>query len=630
MDLDDMMAVANAARIEELEGLLKRDREAYARGEPIVTDAVYDARKDELASLKADSPEVTAIGAPPQSEWKKVRHEILMGSLEKVNLPDELAKWQADMKVTGKPMLVTEKLDGFSIVLHYVDGALTLGATRGGGEEGEDITVNVRRMKGVPAKLGTLTAQFRGEVILTKSALQAHFPDYKNTRNAASGVARRLDGEGVEHLTVLIYQIAEGFEAPLRQLHMQKIEELGFKTPNWSVHVDVVPEWEAYQAGKRDVLDYDIDGLVVEVDDLAVQQGLGEKDGRPHGARAFKFAAPARETTLRRIESPTGATGRMTPVAVLDPVDLLGTTVTNASLYNWKYIRDLGLDIGAKVLVARANDVIPRVTELVQGTGTIANNPTHCESCGTAAEWEGEYLVCPNSAGCPAQAVGRLQRYIKELNVLEWGEAVLERLVESGLAKSVPDLYRLTKDQIVSLDRMGEKSAENLLKTLWAKNPVPVEQFLGALSIRTCGSSTFTLIMDAGYDTLDKIRVITLDQLMAIKGLGPVKSDTIYRWFKTESSIIDDAIAAGLKLTERVKGSLTGASFCFTGKTQMKRADLEAIVKERGGTVKGSVGKGLTYLVMSDPNSGSTKAVAAQKHGTKIISEDEFLKLAGV
>jgi DNA ligase (NAD+) len=631
MNLDDMEALANEARADQLEVQVKVEREAYEAGHPIVSDAVFDAHRDELKGLRPNSPQVKQVGAAPKSEWAKVTHWSPMGSLDKVNTPAELAKWRTDLKIENEPLLVTEKLDGISIALEYVGGRLKRAATRGDGITGEDITVNVRRMQGVPATLpvkGEL--HVRGEIIITKSDHAKHFPDMKNTRNGASGCAKRSDGENVEHLTVITYQIAEGYEAPLRQTHLSMLAQLGFLTPNWSVTVSPEHEWEDYQKSKRAALDYDIDGLVVEIDDHAKQLALGEKDLVPYGARAFKFAAPSRETTLRKIISDTGATGRMTPVAIFDPVDLLGTTVTNASLYNWKYIRDMGLDIGARILVARANDVIPRVTELVKGTGKIANNPAQCSSCNALAEWDGEYLVCPNTAGCPAQAVGRLQRYIGELNVLEWGEAVLVRLVESGLVKTVPDLYRLTTEQIASLDRMGEKSAENLHRNLWAKNPIPLEVFLGALSIPNCGSSTFTLIMDAGYDTLDTLPYITFDQLQAIKGLGPVKSKTLSTWFQGNLELIDDALRAGVKVSERIKGGLTGSSFCFTGKTTMKRADLEELVKSRGGTVKGSVGKGLTYLVMSDPSSGSSKAQAAAKHGTKTISEVEFMKLAGV
>lgn len=629
MDFDDVMQEIVTSRADELETLLRQARHKYTAGESTVTDAVYDAWKDELLTLRADSPEIRAIGAVPVTAWSKVRHEILMGSLEKVNSPEELVAWRNAYGASEEPLLVTEKLDGISIALIYTNGVLSRAVTRGDGEVGEDITPNVRRMKGIPQTLSGVNAHLRGEVIITKSDLARHFPGYKNTRNSAAGLAKRLDGSGVEHLTVLVYQIAEGFDAPLRHMHLIQLQKWGFKTPNWCVHVAPEEEWQEYQLSKRDALDYDIDGLVVEVDNLTKQLALGEKDGRPHGARAFKFAAPARQTILRKIENQTGATGRVTPVAVFDTVDLLGTSVTNASLYNWKYIRDLGLDIGAKILVARANDVIPRVTELVEGTGTLAAHPTECTSCGGSLEWDGEYLVCLNQAQCPAQALGRLQRYIKELNILEWGEAVLERLLEAGLVKDVVDLYSLTQDQLAGIERMGEKSAATLLKTLWAKNPIPVEQFLGALSIPGCATSTISMIMDAGFDTLTLIRTLTLTQLQGVKGLGPIKSEAIYQWLQTNSSVIDAVLAKGVRLSDRVKGTLTGLSFCFTGKTKTKRPELEAMVKNAGGTVKSSVGKGLSYLVMSDPNSGSSKAQAAAKHGTKTISEDDFLGLVG-
>lgn len=639
MDLDELFSFATQSRVNELEAALKKARESYTNGTPTVSDEVYDAWKDELASLRVDSPEVKAIGATPASEWQKVRHEIPMGSLEKVNTPEELTAWLAGIKAMASDVLVTEKLDGISVALKYDNGVLVQAATRGDGEIGEDITPNVRKMQGVPTHIATTgVMQVRGEIILTKSDLAIHFPDLKNTRNGASGVAKRLDGKGAEHLTVLVYQMAEGPEVQGRYAQLELLRKLGFRTPNYvaclavpglmPISDSVLALWQKYQAGRRDSLDYDIDGLVVEINHLPTLLALGEKDGRPHGARAFKFAPPARETTLRTIQSQTGATGRMTPVAVFDVVDLLGTSVTNASLYNWKYIRDLGLDVGARILVARANDVIPRVTQLITGTGTTAEPPTGCDSCGASPVWDGEYLVCPNTFDCPAQALGRLQRFVKELNVLEWGEAVLERLLAAGLVRTVPDLYRLTKDQLMGIERMGEKSADNLRKTLWGKNPLPIEVFLGGLSIPGCGSSTIALVMDAGYDTLDKLRAVKLDQLQDVKGLGPVKSAALHMWIQTHWNLVTEAQEAGLRLTERVKGTLTGFSFCFTGKTTMKRADLEAMVKDGGGTVKSSVGKGLTYLVMADPSSGTSKAQAAQKHGTKTISEDEFLKLA--
>jgi DNA ligase (NAD+) len=556
-----------------------------------------------------------------------------MGSLEKVNTPDELKAWAAKQGKATRPFLVTEKLDGISIALIMRKGKVIQALTRGDGTTGEDITANVRKMKGLPQ--GDMfwpdaDLHVRGEIVLLKADLKEHFPGYKNPRNAAAGIAKRLDGEGSEHLKVLSYQVAEGSVRDSRATMMDQLMRWGFAVPFWKKVTlsEVIDEWERYQKETREALDYDIDGLVVEYDDFAYQLGLGEKDGRPHGARAFKFAGIAKETTLRGIQNQTGSQGRITPVGVFDPVDLMGTTVTNASLYNWKYIRDLGLDIGAKVLIHRAGDVIPRCGQIVTSTGTVAKPPTNCPSCDAPTEMDGEYLTCPNTAACPAQTLGRLQRYIKEQNILEWGEAVLERLIEAGKVKTVADLYRLKEKDLMSIDRMGAKSAAKLINTLWGKNPIPAEQFLGALAIPMCGSSTFELIMDAGYDTVAKIYAMTFDQLQAVKGLGPVKSETVHNWLKKNPNAVSEVEALGLKISNRTIGSLTGKSFCFTGKSTMKRADLEALVKSKGGTVKSSVGKGLTYLVMADPSSGSSKAQAAQKLGTETISEESFMKMA--
>ena len=617
-------------RANELEKLIADAREQYhAKHAPKVSDATFDAWKDELRELRPKSPQVTGVGAKPKSAWKKVSHEIPMGSLDKVNFPAEMDKWVKDHSPLHA-LFVTEKLDGISVALRYENGIFTQGITRGDGQEGEDITRNVARMHGVPAKLKkNWTGQIRGEIICTLSSLAKNFPEYSNPRNTAGGIASRLDGTGSEHLTVLAYRIAEGADdVRERYDQFELLRKLGFKTPNGTVTDSPVAVWEEYQTAKRDKLDYAIDGLVVEINDVAKQESLGESSGCPNGAVAFKFAAPTRESTLRQIDNQTGGAGHITPVAIFDEVNLLGTKVTRASLYNWKYIRDLKLDVGARILVARANDVIPRVTEVVKVTKTVAEPPKKCPSCGAPTDWDGEYLICTDTAECPAQILGRLVRYVKSLNILEWGEAVLERLVAAGMVTNVADLYRLQKLNLADIDRMGEKSAQNLLQTLWAKNPLPIESFFGALSIPGCGESMIRLIVDAGYDTVDKLLAVRFKQLMAINGLGPVRSQTLSDWFEIHGkSVVKDALSTGLKLKDRVKGSLTGKSFCFTGKSENKRADLEDMVRNAGGTVKGSVGAGLTYLVMADPSSSSTKAQAARKHGTETISERDFIKM---
>jgi len=622
------------ARIAELEGLIGKARNDYYNKQPNVTDEVYDAWVDELSMLDAVNRVVVQVGAAPVSEWKKVKHDHPMGSLNKVNALEEMTDW-VNSYAPGEALLVTEKLDGISVQVRYFNGKLVQAATRGDGHTGEEITANVLKMKGIFPRLPKkLNLVLRGEIVLLKSDHEAWFKDdYANTRNAASGISKRYDGRGCDHLTVMFYHVAEGANFTTEEDQFRYLQELGFVTPWWSLSGmwmgiktphDI---WVDYQQGKRDRLDYDIDGLVVRVNNLAKQLALGEKDLRPKGAVAFKFAPVTRETIVRQILRQTGGTGRITPVAVFDSVNLMGAQVTNASLYNWKYIKDLGLDVGSRVLVARANDVIPRVVSLVRGSGSVNQPPATCDVCGANVVQDGEYHVCPNWTGCPAQVTGRLSQWIATLNVLEWGDTLLEKLVSTGLVKSVPDLYLLTEEQVAGLDRMGPKVAAKVLANLNEKKDLPLETVLGALSIPGVAVSTIKMVMEAGIDTLDAIRDASLEQLMKVTGLGPVKAESLFTWLKNHGHVVDELQLAGVSIIDRVKGRLTGMTFCFTGTMARKRPELESLVTSNGGVVKSSVTKKLSYLVAAD--SSTTKAATARKYGTKVITEDEFLQLVG-
>lgn len=618
-------------RVSELEQQLLQANQDYYNGTPSVPDEVYDAWRDELRDLDSESAVLKQIGAPPASEWSKVKHDHTMGSLDKVNTPDELLAWVAKVQRPQDMLVVTEKLDGISISLRYEKGKLTLAATRGDGAIGEDITSNVRRMKDVPSSVSLLdTFTVRGEIVLLKADFEEHFSDKANTRNAAAGTAKRTDGKGSEHLSVLTYQIVEGVEVASEDAQLIELGNLGFRTPNWTLlptAVEVNTLWQKYEDSLREGLPYEIDGLVVRMDDLAHQTSLGDVHGRPNGAVAFKFTPPARESTLLEIIWQVGGTGRITPVAVFEPVTLVGATVTRASLYNIAYIEQLGVNVGARILVVRANDVIPRVTQVVKAAGMVTQAPKCCPSCGTETTRDGEYVVCPNLASCPAQTVGRLKAWIRELRILEWGESLLQRLADAGIVSSVADLYKLQKSQIAALDRMADKSAENVLKTLWAANPVALENFLGGLSIPLCATSIIKLVIDAGFDTLDKIQSMTYAQLLDIPGLGPKRADAIHDGLRSRQDLIVSLLSNGVKIKERTVGRLTGTSVCFTGKSVRKRAELESLAVNAGASVKGSVGKGLTYLILADPNSTTSKAEAARKHGTVCVSEEDFVEM---
>lgn len=624
-------------RIKELADELLRAKYTYYNiklpdgSQPLhLSDKVYDAREAELRSLDANHWVLKIVGAPQtQSEWKKAKHQIPMGSLNKVNLPVELTAWAKDKD--KELWFVTQKLDGLSIEVVYEKGKLVQGITRGDGETGEDITVNVERMVGVNSDLKEdFTGSLRGEIMMLNSVWKKDFADKANPRNAASGVSKRLDGVGVDKLNIIFYQVLGDvdFKTEVEQFTWLKDHKLGIPE-YWTFKKieEVGTHWRDYQDTERDLLDYDIDGLVIRINDMAKQMSLGDKDLRPLGAIAFKFDNETKESIVRDIIWQVGNSGRITPVAVVDPVQLVGATVTRASIYNMAYIEELKLDIGAKVLVARANDVIPRIEELVQGTGKVAKPPQFCPECGGFTKQDGENLMCANTKHCRAQIIGRIKNWVKELNLLEWGDTLIEKLVDAKKVKTVSDLYLLEQNDIANLDRLGDKTAQKCLDILWADTEVPLDIFLGALSIPMIGGSTIRAIMNAGCDTLEKFGQLGALEFEQVPGVGPTKAKFLADGLKSNQKMILDLLDNGVTIKAKVQGTMTGRSVCFTGSMKMKRPLLEKMAAEQGADVKNSVGKGLTYLVIADPNSTSSKAQAARKLGTKLITEDEFLDL---
>jgi DNA ligase (NAD+) len=360
------MSLETRAR-ELIRNIAKADDDYYNKSKPTVSDAVYDAWRDELKELSKRQAldkkllqkieyTLSRVGINAVSEWKKVRHTVPMASLNKVNTAAEFEAWARECRT--KDILLTEKLDGISVDTYWVDSVLKQALTRGDGDTGEDITVNVRKMKGIPTKLkGKFTGHVRGEIVLLRSDHKKHFPEYANPRNAASGIAKRYDGVGSEHLSVKMYTDASSDHHRTEEEMFQHLKGLGFDTPWFGICKDVVAvlaKYKKYEASIREELDYEIDGLVARVNDMAAQIALGDMGRGPKGQIAFKFAAETRESTLRKIIWQVGSTGRVTPVAEFDEVQLVGAKINRASLYNASYIRELGLGVGCKIIVSRA------------------------------------------------------------------------------------------------------------------------------------------------------------------------------------------------------------------------------------------------------------------------------------
>lgn len=627
-------------RVTELAALLRQYKEAYYNGEPLVTDAAYDELEDELRRLEPGHPLLTSVGAPPVEEWPKARHAIPMGSLNKAVNEAELRQWVARCDQLGAEsglpsiagdLLVTEKLDGLSLAVNYEDGNLVSAITRGDGRIGERITENARRMKGVPAKLPGVTGSIRGEIILKLSDMRRAFPGYESPpRNKAAGLSKRLDGQGTENLTVMFYDL-EGEEFATEKEKYERLEAMGLIVP-WYTVTDLegaLAAHAAYVKKKRADLDYEIDGLVVRANDLRTQHLLGELGDRPRAAVAFKFPSMAKISKVIGITWETGPSGRVTPLANVEPVEIGGAKVQHVSLHNASNVERLGVGVGDEVLVSRRNDVIPYLEEVVVKHGEVAAAPTTCAVCGEPITRRGEYLVCTNLQ-CRAIVEGRLRRWVGVLDVQDLGEKLITQLVDAKLVSEPADLYRLTADDIAGLERRGALSGKKVIDNLHAKMPLPLPLFLAALGMDDFAYETAKLLVAAGFDTLDKLHALTLDDLAGIRGLGAIKAKNVVAGLAARKDEIQRLVDAGVKVVApSAGGGFGGKSFCFTGTLPRPRKEYEDLVEKHGGTVLSGVTKELDYLVLADPASGSTKAEKAKKYGTQCIDADQFMALVG-
>ena len=629
------------ARITELAALLRKYKDAYYNDSPLVSDAAYDALEDELRELDPDHALLKTVGSPAAvTAWEKARHAIPMDSLNKAVDLDEFRAWatkcdelaaKAKLKTVSRDLFVTEKLDGLSLAVTYEKGKLVDAITRGDGEVGERITSNACRMKGVPQKLKSpASITVRGEIILRLSDMKKAFPGAANPRNQASGTSKRLDGKGCEHLSVLFYNL-DGEEIADEVKKFKRLVALGLAVPSsQATDLDgVLALHDDYAKQKRAKLDYEIDGLVVRANNVHTQHMLGELGNRPRAAVAFKFASQAKVTRLVDILWETGPSGRVSPVAVVEPVVLAGATVRRASLHNAGNVAALGIGIGDEVLVSRRNDVIPYVEEVVSKKGKAVKAPTRCATCKSALEKIGEYLSCRNRE-CSALVEGRIQNWIGAVGCLDWGEKLIAQLVEAELVSEPADLYKLKPAQIANLERRGDVIAKKVLDNLRAQLPLSLPKFLAALGIENFGLQTAKALVAAGFDSLEKVQAAKLAELSVLPGVGPAKAKAVVDGLAVRKAEIKRLLAVGVVPVNKANaGPLAGKTFCFTGALSRPRKELEQLVEQRGGTLLSGVTKDLNYLVMADPTSGSSKSQKARQYGTECLDEAGFLALVG-
>ena len=637
----------------------------YIDQSPILSDDEYDSIVKEIRGIEADHPDWVLPESPTQrvsgevsTGFKKERHPQPILSLANAYSRDELGAWleritRLDERVRFGRFVAEPKFDGLTVVLHYENGVFTRGVTRGDGVQGEDVSSNIRTIKTVPMKLtGTHPARLvvRGEAIIENKdfeKLNAALAEkgektYLTPRNTASGALRNIDPKvtAARPLKVFAYAVVDGDPEVTALGQWEKLQYL--KDAGFLVSRDITlcasleEIWAACTgfANKRAEMAFDIDGVVIKVDDASLMDSLGVAGKDPRGAIAYKFPAQEKSTKLLQVGLQVGRSGVITPVAIMRPVEIGGVVVEQATLHNFAYIEDRDIRIGDTVLIKRAGDVIPYVMgvlfEVRDGSEQPFSRPENCPVCGSKLEAsETDIALYCRNTGCPARVLRALQMWVSKsgMNIISLGDRVVEDLYNKGLIKDVVDIYLLTKEQLVELEGFGPKKAENILASIEESRSRPLATVISSLQIEGVGESTAEDLA-ARYPDFRALRAITREGLLQIENIGEKIADSILKWFSQPVNLaLLERLEGQLnppapRITGTDSGKLLGLTFVITGTLTQPRAYYESRIKENGGSIVDSVSKKTSYLLLGE-NPGS-KLEKARKNGVTVISENDL------
>lgn len=650
-------------RVKKLREEIERHNHSYyVLDNPTVDDYTYDMLMQELKGLEEQYPELADKNSPTQrvggealNLFEKVEHRVQMGSLQDVFSCEQVKAFTDRCEeASAKPVYVVEpKIDGLSVSLEYADGEFVRGSTRGDGFVGEDVTANLKTIKSIPLKLKNAPAflEVRGEVYMPRDTflkLVERQEDndetpFKNPRNAAAGSLRQKNPKiaaerGLDIFVFNIQQI-EGAEITSHKQSLDYLKNLGFKVIADYKQVQSYAEIEErinHIGDMRSEYGFDIDGVVIKIDDFALRERMGATAKVPKWAVAYKFPPEEKETTLLDIEVNVGRTGAITPVAVFEPVLLAGTSVSRAVLHNQEFITEKDIRIGDRILVRKAGEIIP---EVLRSVSHVVNSvpyklPEYCPVCGDkAVKFADEAaLRCPN-VDCPAQLKRNIIHFASKgaMNIDGLGEAIVTQLLDEKLISGVTDIYRLTAEQLEALERFGKKSAENLIKAIETSKENPLDRVIFALGIRNIGQSGAKLLCDR-FGSIEDIMNASAEDIAAIDGFGEVMSENVVSAFhdKHFSDVVAELKALGVKMEYEKQYSndnrFEGKTFVLTGTlSSMTRDEAKEIIVRLGGKAAGSVSKKTSYVVAGEE--AGSKLTKAQELGVTILSEREFLDM---
>ena len=669
MILDEVREQVDALRQE----IRQHDHRYYVLDAPIISDAEYDALLDELRALEAmypelvtpDSPTQRVAGAPAEG-FVKVEHPAPILSLDKATNAGEIRAWWERVRryvpadAPPPAWVIEPKLDGLTVVLHYLDGAFVLGATRGDGSIGEDVTVNLRTVRMLPLRIPASSdgpapphrLVVRGEAIMliedfermNERQAEAGEKVFANPRNAAAGSLRQLDSRitAARPITLLCYAVVEA-EGPAIETQWEALaylKTLGFPVSSYVARCESLEDVIRYcedWVSKRDTVPYEVDGLVIKVDHLATQEAMGVVGRAPRGAVAFKFPGREATTHLADIGVNVGRTGVLTPFAILEPVQLGGVMISKATLHNFEDIQRKDIRVGDTVVIRRAGDVIPYVVGPLAAARTGGEQPyavpVRCPSCGEpVVSPEGEVAIYCVNVACPAQRVRRVEFFAGVMDIEGLGERTARLLVERGLVEDAADLFTLRSEDLLALEGFAEKSVEKLQAAIAASRGRPLEQVIAALGIRGVGWVIARLLTQQ-YNSVDALAQAAQEELEAIAGMGPHTASAIVDWFSRprHQEFVEKLRRAGVKLAQEApahakEGPLVGLTFVITGTLSQPREEVAALIERHGGKVVSSVSTKTSYLVVGEAP-GGTKFRKAEQLGVPMLEEAQLLEM---
>ena len=624
-------------RIRQLEELITHHKALYYQGRAEISDEAYDSLEDELKRLDPSNPVLALVGSPVDDIVGKVAHQKKMLSLEKTYETKDLE----DFLKKGELVSVF-KIDGSSCSLLYEKGKLVMAKTRGDGSQGENITLKAAYINDIPKKIALQDKlEVRGEIFCRQGAFHdiaegmalKKLEKPTSQRNIVAGLLGRKDHfTFVEHLSFQAFDVL-GSECHSEVEKLTLLERQGFEVPEFVLHQDAQGISKRIEKA-RDVMgsgDYLIDGLVFVLNDLRLHEELGETSHHPRYKLAFKFQGATKVTKINSITWQVSRNGVLTPVAEIEPTELSGATINRVTLHNYGVVMDFSLKAGDEIEIVRSGEVIPKFLSVIKSAEGKPSIPKKCSSCGGAVEAEDIRLFCLNDQ-CPGKQLETILHWIRQANIEDLSEKRLQEMISKELVADIPDLYKLKREELLTLEKVKDKLADKLLANIEKTRTLDLVTFLSAIGVEGVSTTKAEKIVAHGHNTMEKILALDVETLVRVDGFAEKSATDIVKSVQSKKKLIKALEKVGVEITapEVAEGGvLEGKKFCITGALSVPRGDIEKLIKKNGGVVVGSVSKNTDYLLTNDTDPSSSKYKKAIEVGTKVVTEDEFRQMIG-